>query len=76
MHSLVLGYAAKMLVFAGLMTRLPGWLVMTVVVAVAVAVGIVFHLWVERPLTAVARRATARLLHTDGKAAALDRAVR
>ena len=74
-HSLVLGYAAKMLMFAGLVTRLPGWLVIMVVVAAAVAAGIVFHVWVERPLTAVAQRTTARLLRTSGKAAALDRTV-
>lgn len=56
-HSPVLGYAARALLTTGLLARLPDWLAMALVVGIALAAGLAFHRWVERPLTRAAQRA-------------------
>ncbi len=55
-HSPMLGYAARAMLMAGLLPRLPAWPVMAVAVTAAVAAGLAFHRWIERPLTTAARR--------------------
>ena len=55
-HLPLLGYVARVLAMAGLMTRLPGWCIMAIAVALAVVAGIAFHLLVERPLARIAQQ--------------------
>lgn len=45
------------MLISGLLARVPDWLAMALVVAIAVAAGLAFHRWVERPLTRAAQRA-------------------
>ena len=58
-HDIVLGYAARLLAMAGVMGRVPGWFAMVLVTLAAVAAGLAFHWWIERPLTHAARRVAA-----------------
>ncbi len=66
-HSPVLGYAARAMAASGLLTRIPDALAMALAASIAIAAGLVFHRWVERPLTAAA----ARLLDRAGRPAPL-----
>ncbi len=70
-HTLMIGPSAKGLAALGLMNRLPGAAVMAAIVAIAIAGGVVFHLWVERPLGQAAGRATRRLTRPAAKENAL-----
>ncbi len=62
-HGPVLGYAARAMAASGLLPWVPGALAMALAVGAAVAAGLLFHRWVERPLAAAAARLLAGRPH-------------
>ncbi len=61
-HLMALTLTARALMEAGLIGQMPGWLTMTIATTVGVTAGIAFHMAVERPVSAAARRLAARWL--------------
>ena len=60
-HTLVIGYATRLLASAGVVRLAPGWAVMCGVIAAACVAGWLFHVIAERPLTSAARLVTTRI---------------